>query len=74
MLSRFLTLAFALYGVTAMPQSKRQDDPGCIANIPAEPDADTVNKVYLAGVAKNVNLLVSMRPRRRIRHVPQLNC
>jgi len=59
--SRLITLALALYGVSALPHSKRieLDDAACVASIPSEPDADTVNKVYLAGVAQGVTLQVS---------------
>jgi len=63
--TRLLTLALALYGAQALPHSKRieLDDAACVASIPSEPDADTVNKVYLAGVAQNVSLQVSFRRR-----------
>jgi len=54
-----LTLALALYGAAALPHSKRGlDDPGCLASVPANPEPDTVNKIYLAAVALNANQLV----------------
>jgi hypothetical protein len=58
----FLTLALAVYGVAAVPFNARGstlDDPGCVASVPAQADPNTVDKVYLAAVAKKVNMKVS---------------
>jgi len=59
-MNHLLVLALALYGAQAMPQpAKRQlDDPGCLSTVPANPDPNTVNQIYLAAVAQNVNMLV----------------
>jgi hypothetical protein len=56
-----LALALALYGVQALPHhpvKRGLDDPGCVASIPPNPDPNTVNEIYLAGVAQSVSLLV----------------
>jgi len=56
-----LVLALALYGVQAMPNrfiKRGLDDMACVNSIPPNPDPDTVNKIYLAGVAQSVSLLV----------------
>jgi hypothetical protein len=59
---RILTLALAIYGVAAVPFNERGstlNDPGCVASVPAQADPATVDKVYLAAVAKKVTMKVS---------------
>jgi hypothetical protein len=58
-MSRMLVLALALYGAAAGPLMEERDSvQNCVANVPATTDADTVNKVYLAGLAKNADMRV----------------
>jgi hypothetical protein len=60
MMSSILVLALALYGAAAVPLlEERYTDPACLASVPATADADTVNKVYLAAIGRNVDMRVS---------------
>jgi hypothetical protein len=63
MMSRMLILALALYGAAAVPlfEERGLDDPGCVASVPATADADTVNKVYLAALGRNVDMRVRLQ-------------
>jgi hypothetical protein len=64
-MTRVLAIALALFGAAAVavPFTERQlDDPGCVASVPANADPDTVNKVYLAAVARNVDMRVCSFP------------
>jgi hypothetical protein len=64
MMSRMLVLALALYGAAAVPLVEERgltlDDPGCVASVPVTADADTVNKIYLAALSRNVDLRVRL--------------
>jgi hypothetical protein len=58
-MSRMLVLALALYGVAAGPLVEERDSvQDCVASVPATADADTVNKVYLAGLTRNADMRV----------------
>jgi hypothetical protein len=61
MMSHMLVLALALYGAVGVPlMEERYTDPECLANVPKSADPDTVNKVYLAGLAKNADMRVRL--------------
>ncbi|KAH7092827.1 hypothetical protein BKA62DRAFT_722386 [Auriculariales sp. MPI-PUGE-AT-0066] len=59
-MSRFFTLALALYAVQAVPLSKRieLDDQACIDSIPPQADPATVDSVYKALVDMGANMIV----------------
>jgi hypothetical protein len=64
MMSRMLVLALALYGAAAAPfveeRGSTLDDPDCVASVPETADANTVNKVYLAALSRNVDMRVRL--------------
>jgi hypothetical protein len=62
MMSHMLVLALALSGAVGVPlmEERGYTDPECLANVPKTADADTVNKVYLAGLAKGADMRVRL--------------